>query len=98
MMKSITGTVTFALTVAFAIPVGLLGLEFLVSGETFLGVVFVVFAVLMVVVEEYITSPTDLPGIAIRRVVGTVVKTDADVDTDTDTNTNDETGRQRERS
>lgn len=76
MVKSITGTITLALTVAFAIPVGLFGLNFLFSGRQFLGGVFVALAVLMVVFEEYVTTPGDIPGMAARRVTSAIVKTD----------------------
>jgi hypothetical protein len=86
MTKSIIDTVTLALTLVFAIPVGLMGGNFLLSGQTILGSVFVVIAVLMVLVEEYLTTPTDLPGMAAKRVVGTVAKTE------------DETEQGRERS
>lgn len=76
MAKSIIDTAMFALTLVFALPVGLLGGNFLLSGQTILGSVFVGLAVLMIVVEEYLTSPTDLPGMAAKRVVGAIVKTE----------------------
>lgn len=80
MVKSITGMITLAITVAFALPVGLFGLNFIFSGKTLLGGVFVALAVLMVIFEEYITSPTDIPEIAVQRVVGAIVKTDDETD------------------
>lgn len=67
------GTVTLAATLVFAIPVFLLGVDFVTSGNP-LGWVFVVLAVLMVVVEEYLTTPGDVPGMVAERVLGTVVK------------------------
>jgi hypothetical protein len=76
MAKSIIDTVTLALTLVFAIPVGLMGGNFLLSGRILLGSVFIALAVLMVVFEEYLTSPTDLPGMAAQRVVGTIAKTE----------------------
>jgi len=74
MGRGIVGTVTLAATLAFAIPVGLLGIEFLLDGRTLPGGGFLVLAVLMVAVEEYLTTPGDVPGEAAERVVGTVVR------------------------
>jgi hypothetical protein len=76
MAKSIIDTVTLALTLVFAIPVALMGGNFLLSGQPILGSTFVVLAVLMVVIEEYLTSPTDIPGMAAKRVVGVIAKTE----------------------
>lgn len=82
MAKGITETITFAITIAFALPVGLLGVRFLLSEQFLLGGVFVGLAVLMVVVEEYITTPSDLPAMAAKRVVGTIAKTETDRERD----------------
>jgi hypothetical protein len=86
MAKSIIDTITLALALVFAIPVGWVGVNFLLSSQIFLGSVFMALAVLMVVFEEYLTSPTDLPGMAAKRVVGVIAKTE------------DETDKQREQS
>lgn len=76
MSKGIIDTITLAITVAFALPVGLFGMQLLLSNQIVLGGVFVGLSVLMVVVEEYITTPSDLPAIAAQRVVGSLTKTD----------------------
>lgn len=80
MANSIIDTITLALTLVFAIPVALLGGNFLLSGQTILGSVFVVLAVLMVVIEEYLTSPADIPGMAAKKAVGVIVKTEENED------------------
>lgn len=74
MARSILGTVGLALTLAFAIPVALLGLDFLVRGRTLEGAAFLGIAALMVAVEEYVTTPTDIPGMVAGRVLGSAVK------------------------
>ncbi|MFC7081439.1 DUF7533 family protein [Halorussus caseinilyticus] len=74
----IIGTLQLAATLVFALPVGLLGVQFLLDGETILGGGFLVVAVMMVVLEEYLTTPTDVPGAVARKTVGKVAKTPDD--------------------
>jgi hypothetical protein len=74
MAKGIFGLVGLAVTLAFAIPVGLLGLDMLSDGNTLVGGGFLALAVLMVVLQEYVTSPSDLPGLLAGKLVGGVAK------------------------
>lgn len=74
MARSILGTVGLAVTLAFAIPIGLLGVDKLVGGETVVGGAFLGLALLMVLIEEYLTTPMDLPGKVAEKTVGAVVK------------------------
>lgn len=74
MGRGILGTAQLALTLVFALPVAGLGLMSLAEGRTLVGVGFIAVAVGMVVIEEYITSPTDLPGKVAEKTVGAVVK------------------------
>ncbi|MFC6992649.1 hypothetical protein ACFQH3_13395 [Haladaptatus sp. GCM10025707] len=74
MGKGIIGTIQLAIALAFAIPVGLLGLDMLSRGETLIGAGFIGLAVLMIAIEEYITTPGDLPGMAAKKVAGVVIK------------------------
>jgi len=76
MDRGIVGTVQLAATLVFAIPVAMFGLDFLLQGRTLMGAAAVGVAVLMVVMEEYLTTPGDVPGKAAEKVVGTVAKTD----------------------
>ena len=71
--RGILGLVGLAVTLAFAIPVGLLGVQALAAGRP-VGAVYLAIAVGMVVVEEYLTTPWDLPGRAVERTVGAVVE------------------------
>jgi hypothetical protein len=74
----ILGTLQLAATLVFALPVGLLGAQFLLDGETLLGGGFLGVAVLMVALEEYLTTPTDVPGAVAEKTLGKVVKTPDD--------------------
>ncbi|WP_137283873.1 DUF7533 family protein [Halorussus salinisoli] len=74
----IMGTLQLAATLVFALPVGLLGVQFLLDGETLLGGGFVAVAVVMVALEEYLTTPTDVPGVMAEKTIGKVVKTPDD--------------------
>ncbi|UPM42560.1 DUF7533 family protein [Halocatena salina] len=76
MPKGIIDTITLAITVAFALPVGMFGVQFLLSEQLLLGSVFIGIAALMIIAEEYITTPSDLPAIAAQRVVGSITTTD----------------------
>jgi hypothetical protein len=70
----ILGTLRFAVTFAFALPVALMGASFVVDGRIAMGVGFLAVAALMVGLQQYLTTPGDLPGAAAEKVVGKVVK------------------------
>lgn len=74
MGRGIIGLVGLAITLAFAVPIGLLGLEKLLAGDAVVGGGFLAVAVGLVLVEEYLTTPLDLPGKAAESVTGAVVK------------------------
>lgn len=74
MARSIMGTVGLAATLAFAIPIGLFGADLLLRGDTLLGGAFLGIAALMVLVEEYLTTPMDVPGKVAEKTLGKVVK------------------------
>ncbi|MEF8776753.1 MAG: hypothetical protein V5A43_09670 [Haloarculaceae archaeon] len=62
----------------FALPVALFGLQRLVAGEPLMGVVTIGIAVGMVAVEEYLTSPRDIPTEVASAAVGKAVETPDD--------------------
>jgi hypothetical protein len=74
MARSILGTAGLALTLAFAIPVAYVGVEFLLDGKTNQGLLFLALAALMVAIEEYLTTPMDVPGMVASKVLGSAVK------------------------
>lgn len=74
MARSILGTLGLALTLAFALPVAYLGVEFLLDGKTTQGLLFLGLAALMVGIQEYVTTPMDVPGEIAGKVLGTAVK------------------------
>ena len=75
MARSITGTIGLAVTLALAAPIALFGVEKLVAGDRLVGGTALAVAVLMLLVEEYLTTPTDLPGKLAEATVGGVAKT-----------------------
>ncbi|MFC7249241.1 hypothetical protein ACFQJ5_05230 [Halomicroarcula sp. GCM10025324] len=76
MPQGILDTIGLLTVLVFAIPVALFGAEHLVRGEILAGLVFVGIAGLMVAIEQYLTTPTDVPGMVAEKTVGAVVKTD----------------------
>ncbi|SIQ72659.1 hypothetical protein SAMN05421858_0206 [Haladaptatus litoreus] len=80
MKLGILDTVSLAATLVFALPIGLLGIERFIAGQTLLGGAFVAIAVLMIFLREWLTTPEDIPASAAKKVVGTVAKTDDDKD------------------
>lgn len=72
MARSLTGYVGLGATLVFALPAVLLGVEFLLRGRTTWGVALVVVGVLMVVVEERITTPGDVPGLVAEQTIGRI--------------------------
>ncbi|MHB9287039.1 hypothetical protein ACKVMT_08365 [Halobacteriales archaeon Cl-PHB] len=78
MPDGILDFVGFAATVALAIPVALLGVLKLGEGDLLLGVVFLAIAAGMVAVEEWLTTPGDLPLLAAQRLTGRVVDEPSD--------------------
>jgi len=76
MARSILGLVRLAATLVVALPVALLGLDFLVRGQTVMGAGFLAVAGLVVAVEQLLTTPADVPELVAKRTVGRVAKTD----------------------
>ena len=74
MARSITELVGFAATLALAAPIALFGVEQLVGGDRLVGGAALGIAALMLAVEQYLTTPTDLPGKALDATVGRVAK------------------------
>lgn len=74
MRLGILEMVGLALTLVFAVPVAIFGGQLLLSGETFLGIVLLVVALLMVVLPRRLTTPEDVPGMVVERVVGRAVE------------------------
>lgn len=74
MAMGITESVQLAASLIFAIPLGIFGIQTLLDGNTFLGGVVVVVAVLMVLLPRFLTTPTDVPGAVAEKAVGTAVK------------------------
>jgi hypothetical protein len=74
MARGIVGTLQLLGTLVLAAPLALLGVQFLVSGRHLMGGLFVALAVAMVGLEEYLTTPQDVPAKVAERAVGGVVE------------------------
>lgn len=70
----IIGTIQLAATLVFAIPVGLMGVEKFFAGQTFVGLAFVGVAALMVGLQQYLTTPMDIPTAAAEKTAGVLTK------------------------
>ncbi|MDG5819148.1 hypothetical protein [Natronococcus sp. A-GB7] len=80
-MAGIIDTIKLAGTLVLALPAALAGLEFLlVRGETAVGAVLIGLAIGLVLVQQRLTLPSDVPAAVAKRVVGTVRKDSDDVD------------------
>ncbi|PSQ33026.1 hypothetical protein BRD09_02125 [Halobacteriales archaeon SW_10_68_16] len=75
MAKSVIGTLQFAASVVVAVPVAAFGLFKLAEGQPRLGALFLVLAALVVVFEEAVLSPSDVPAAILERLAGRVVET-----------------------
>ncbi|WP_372910406.1 hypothetical protein [Salinigranum sp.] len=80
MSLGITDSIQLAASLVFAIPLGIFGIDTLLRGDTFLGGVAVVVAVLMVVLPRMLTTPADIPAAAAEKAVGKAVKMPDDED------------------
>jgi hypothetical protein len=78
MGKGIVGTITMFGTVAVAAMIGMMGADFFFRGQRLVGAGFVGFAILMVLVEEYVTTPGDLATEAATGAAGAIVATPED--------------------
>ncbi|WP_339102313.1 hypothetical protein [Haloterrigena salinisoli] len=83
-MAGIIDTIKLAGTLVFALPAAMAGVQFLIDGKTLVGAVLVSLAVLLVVVQHRMTTPSDLPELAVKRVVGSVVSEPEPEDEDRD--------------
>ena len=74
MSMGITESVQLAASLIFAIPLGIFGIQTLLDGNTVIGGIVVVVAVLMVVLPRRLTTPADVPGAVAEKAVGKAVK------------------------
>jgi len=78
MFRGILDIVGLAATLVFALPVGIAGLALLGRGDVPLGVGLVAAAFLMVLVQEYLTTPGDIPELIVSSVAGVLLPNDDD--------------------
>lgn len=73
MAWSITELLGLAGTIIFAIPVAMIGVDYVLAGRP-LGLAFLAIAATMVLAEKYLLRPSDVPEMVVDRVVGSVAK------------------------
>jgi len=69
-----------AVVVALAIPIALLGVQFLVDGSLLLGGGFLAMAAGLVWIKQFLPSPTDVPKEIAQQSVSTIANEDTDGD------------------
>lgn len=74
MSRGILELLGSAATLIFALPLALAGGELLLRGHRFVGVGLLGIALVMVVVDHYVTGPGDLPELVASKLVGAVVQ------------------------
>ncbi|WP_254273172.1 DUF7533 family protein [Haloarcula marina] len=82
MAQGILDTLGLAAVLVLAAPIALFGFEHVVRGDLVMGGVYLGVAAGLILVEQYLTTPTDLPGMVAEKTVGAVVKTDDSTDED----------------
>ena len=70
----IISTFGTVITLVLALPVAMLGTLFLFRGETMSGIAMIAVAGLMFVVKTYVTTPDDLPAMAVEQTIGSIAK------------------------
>jgi hypothetical protein len=73
-MAGIIDTIKLGGTLVLALPAAIAGLELLLGGRTTVGAALVGLAVGLVVVQHWLTLPTDVPELLLGRIVGAVAK------------------------
>lgn len=73
MTRGILEWVGLVATLALAVPIAFMGVDFVLSGRP-LGWAFLAVAAAAVLVEQYATRPGDLPGSVAKRVASAVTK------------------------
>ncbi|MFB6104071.1 MAG: hypothetical protein ABEJ57_03145 [Halobacteriaceae archaeon] len=70
-------TLQTAGAVVLAAPIAMLGVAYLGDGRS-LGAVFLAIAVLLVVLQHWLLTPSDIPGVAAERAAEAIVTDDED--------------------
>lgn len=80
MADSIADLLSFATAVVVAAPIALAGLDMTLRGDTTWGVALLAVAAGVLLFEKYVTTPGDVPGMAVAKAVGLVAKDPEDDD------------------
>ncbi len=78
MSRGLVATLQLAASVVVAVPVAAFGLFKLAEGAPRLGILFLALAAGLVVFEEVVTSPSDVPAMVLETVGGRLVNSPDD--------------------
>ncbi|QCS41192.1 hypothetical protein [Natrinema versiforme] len=73
-MAGIIDTIKLAGTLVFALPAAMAGIGLLNGDRPLFGGALIGLAIGLVVIQHWLTMPTDIPEVLAQRVVGTVTK------------------------
>ncbi len=74
-MAGIIDTIKLAGTLVLALPAAIAGLELvLIRGQTTIGIALLGLAIGLVVIQHWLTLPTDIPELFAKRLVGLITK------------------------
>ncbi|TMT87752.1 hypothetical protein E2L06_14595 [Haloterrigena sp. H1] len=74
-MAGIIDTIKLAGTLVLALPAAIAGLELvLIRGQTTMGAALIGLAIGLVVIQHWLTLPTDIPELFAKQLVGVVTK------------------------
>ncbi|NHN42007.1 hypothetical protein G9C85_10250 [Halorubellus sp. JP-L1] len=74
MARSLAEQLSFATAAVIAAPIALAGLDMTLRGELTWGPVLLGVSAMILLVEKYVTTPQDLPGVALAKAAGVVAK------------------------
>ena len=80
MSWSILDLLGSAATLVFATPLALAGVELLVRGNLAIGMTLLGVAVAMVLVDQFLTTPGDLPAMVASKLAGAIANPPDDVE------------------
>jgi len=73
-MAGIIDTIKLAGTLVLALPAAIAGVGFVRDGQTAIGITLIALAIGLVVIQHWLTLPTDIPELLAKRFVGIIAK------------------------
>lgn len=73
-MAGIIDTIKLAGTLVLALPAAIAGVGFVRDGQAAIGITLIGLAIGLVVIQHWLTLPTDIPELLAKQFVGTIAK------------------------